>query len=189
MKNLKELAEVLKSAGTVIVPKASIHDKVQAMADDIYKCPVRNSKKRTPEQVYRDCSFVAIEYALAQVIDGQLNPLPFDIRNPESYKFDVIKDGQLYETKRHKIGAKYFTYNKKSLKTYIKHCIELDYLVTAYLDDVGEDYKVSFAMVCDSKTFEYYFQPSKFKGDDYYDHILAQRHGHCVPFGLRNSYY
>lgn len=185
---MKEIAQALKDAGTVSIPKEDLHDEIEVMAKDIFQCPRRNAAGRTYEKVFSDCSFIAIEHALARVIDGERNPEKFNFRNANSYKYDVMKDDKLYEVKRHKVGAKYFTYQGKSIQTFVKHCQDLDYLVTAYMDSTSTHYLIEFAMICDAKTFEFYFQPSNYKGY-YYDHNTATRLGHCIQIHLRKPVY
>lgn len=183
--SIKELAQKLKDAGTVKISRAELEPYVKPMAEEIHADPKRNPTNRSYEQVYSDCSRIAIEFALIKVLGGHRNPKEFNYKDPDSYIWDVEVDGKKFEVKRHKTGAKYFTYGKKTIKTYFKHCLSIDYLVTAYMDTSADNYLIDFAMIANSKTFEVYFQPSNYNTNWYYDHNTARRFDECVPFGLR----
>lgn len=183
---LQDIAQKLKAANTVSIPRQELFDEITSMAKSIYECPRRNAYGRSYEKVFADCSHIAIEYALIKVIGGERNPKEFNVKDKDSYIWDVRNDEQLFEVKRHKNSAKYFTYSGKSISTYIKNCLTLDYLVTGYMDSTDSDYLVDFALVADSKTFEYYFQQSQFNNSYYYDHNTASRLGHCAIINLRN---
>jgi hypothetical protein len=186
--NITELSEKLKQAGVVKVSKADLFDTITAMAKSIHACPRRNATNRSYEVVFNHCSYIAVEYALAKVIDGERNPKEFNVKDKDSYNWDVKASDKFFEVKRHKTGSKWFTYNGKSIKTYLKNCLNLDYLVTGYLDSTSTDYLIDFALVADSKTFEFYFKPSNYNGY-YYDHVTASKLGHCVILNLRNPVY
>lgn len=183
---LQQIAEKLKAAGTVAIARQDLFDEITTMAKSIHECPRRNGAGRSYEQVFADCSHIAIEYALIKVIGGERNPKEFDVKDKDSYIWDVRNDDKLIEVKRHKTNAKYFTYSGKSIGTYIKNCLTLDYLVTGYMDSTDTDYLIDFALIADSKTFEYYFQQSQYNNSYYYDHNTASRLGHCVIIKLRN---
>lgn len=185
--NMQEIAKALKEAGTVKISKAEIEPFIREMADEIYPDPKRNPSGRSYEQVYSDCTRIAIEFAVIKVLKGKRNPKKFNHRDPDSYIWDTEAYGLKFETKRHKTGAKYFTYSKKSINTYFKHCLSIDYLITAYMESSSENYLVEFAMIANSKTFETYFQPSKYNNNWYYDHNNGYRFNQCIPFGLREA--
>lgn len=187
---LQQIADKLKAAGIVKVSRQEVFDDITTMAKAIHVCPKRNFSRRSYEMVFDHCSFIAIEHALAKVIDGARNPKKFNHHDNDSYVWDVKQQEKLFEVKRHKLGAKYFTYSGKSIKTYINNSSKLDYLVTAYMDSTNTDYLVDFALIADSKTFEIYFNRSHYNNNTYfYDHNTASKLGHCVNINLRNSFY
>jgi len=179
-----EIAQKLKDSGTVRIPKEEIEDDIASMAVAIFS---RGADSRTQEEVFRDCKRIAIEFALVKVLGGERNPKEFNFRDKDSYIWDVKVDGKKFEVKRHKTGAKYFTYSGKKIGTYIKNCMDIDYLVTAYMDESDDNYIIDFAMIVDSKKFEFYFQKSQYNSSYYYDHRIATKTGDCVAFGLRDA--
>lgn len=187
---LQQIAEKLKANGTVTIPRQEVFDAITMMAKAIHACPRRNASKRSYQMVFDHCSFIAIEYALAKVIDGERNPKEFNHHDNDSYVWDVKQQEKLFEVKRHKLSAKYFTYSGKNIKTYIANSSKLDYLVTAYMESTNTDYIIDFALIADSKTFEIYFKKSNFNNNTYYyDHNTSSKLGHCVIINLRNSFY
>lgn len=181
---MKEIAEKLQAAGTIRIPKIEINDDITKMAESIFN---RGADSRTQEEVFRDCKRIAIEFALVKVLGGERNPKEFNFKDKDSYIWDVMVDGKKFEVKRHKSGAKYFTYSSKKISTYIKNCMAIDYLVTAYMDESSDNYIIDFAMIADSKKFEFYFQQSKYNNSYYYDHRIASNVGDCIAFGLREA--
>lgn len=166
---IRKIALMLKDAGTVEINKNTIHNDVHLMASSIFEKPFMR-KERSFEQVYEHCAYTAIEYALANVIDGQRNPLKFDKTNPESYKYDVIKDDLKFEVKKHAFNNSYFTYQKSNINTFLKHCQTLDYLVTATMATNVDSYLIDFYMIINAKKFSENFKQSKFNEGWYYDH-------------------
>ena len=166
---MKQIAALLKTAGTVEILKTTIHEEVHTMADSIYNKPFMR-KDRSFEQVYSHCAYTAIEYALADVIGGQRNPLKFDKTNPESYKYDVIKDDLKFEVKKHSFNNSYFTYQKNNINTFLEHCQTLDYLVTATMSTTDNHYLIDFYMIINAKKFSDNFKQSRFNDGWYYDH-------------------
>lgn len=178
---MKEIADKLHQAGTVYIPKESIHDELTVMATSISTVPFM-ARNRSYEQIYKDCSCISIEHALVKVLGGERNPHKFDKTNPESYKYDVIIDNKLFEAKRHLPGNTYFTYQKESMTTFLKHSQELDYLVTAYKTDSDDQYCIDFVMIVLAKRFAQDFKQSQFNSGWYYDH---RNNDNCIQFGIK----
>lgn len=173
----------------VKIYKSDVSDTIKAMADEIFPCPKRNWQKRPYSKVYKHCCSIVGEFALAKVVGdnhyAERNPLPFDKRVADSYRYDVL----------HHIGAKekriefknmrgtWFSMFNSQLNTFRKHAKDLDALVTGYIDEYADHYTVIFSLVIDPKTFEHYWTPSNWQKPTqpthYYSHYNSKRDDHC----------
>lgn len=186
----QEIANKLREAGKVVFTKEELHEDIQKMALSIYKCPRRNSNKRSLNQVYRDCSRVAIEYALVKVLGGERNPHEWNPAVLESYRWDVRVDNKYFEVKRHKVGSYWFSYPENGMKTFRKHAHTLDYAVTAYMEIYKDTYEIEFALIAEAKSFFNFFSPSKYNNQDpYYHHRNAADCNQCTLINLRAATY
>lgn len=187
---LQQVSDLLSSAGKIVIPKEELFDDITKMAKAIYPCPRRNARQRTYKQVFNDCSRIAIEYALAKVLDGERNPNEWNPAVLESYRWDVRVGDVYFEVKRHKIGSHWFSYPEDGIRTFRKHAHTLDYIVTAYMEIYEDEYVVEFALIANAKTFFKNFKPSQYPNQDpYYNHKVALRYGECDIINIRECTY
>jgi hypothetical protein len=187
---MDEIAQKLKAKNVVFFSKEEMHDVINEMAMKIYSCARRNSRGRSFKQVYSDCSRIVIEYALAKVLGGERNPLEWDYKVLESYRWDVRVEDVVFEVKRHKVGTNWFSYPEEGMKTFRKHASTIDYFVSAYMISHKDTYEIRFALVANAKTFFNYFKPSRYHNQDsYYDHKTAQRANQCIDIGMLPATY
>ena len=190
MMSIQEIAKKLKEQNTVIFTREEMHAIIHEMASKIFPCPIRNASGRSFKQVYADCSKIVIEYALAKVLGGERNPLEWNHKVLESYRWDVRVDDIVFEVKRHKVGTYWFSYPENGMNTFRKHAATLDYFVSAYMYTYKDTYKIKFALVACAKTFFNYFKSSKYPDQDsYYDHKNSTRAGQCIDVGMLPATY
>lgn len=197
MTYLEALTNLLKDHPQIYIPKSILEEDVKPMADSIYPCSKRNKQGRSYDEVYLDCSSIAIEFALEHVLQSigesaQMNPLSFDKSNKASYMYDVEHTTKqkkyLIECKR--MGGEWFSKEDSEIATFVKHHKELDTLVTAYLDDIGDNILVTFSIVCNAKTFLKYWNTSQYrKNSSYYNHRSAQKDKQCGIIKLMPAKY
>ena len=187
---LQQVSDLLSSAGKIVIPKEELFDDITKMAKVICPCPRRNARQRTYKQVFNDCSRIAIEYALAKIINGERNPNEWDKFNPESFRWDVRFEDTYFEVKRHALGTYWFSYAEESLNTFKKYAHTLDYMVSGYMETHDSAYVVEFALVANAKTFFKFFRPSQFANQwPYYDHKTAMRNNQCDIINMRECTY
>lgn len=185
MTNMIDFANKLKTAGNVIVSKEELHGTIHPMAVSIHACPRRNASRRSFKQVYTDCSRIAIEYALAKTLNGERNPMVWDFKVLESYRWDVRVGNVFFEVKRHKLGTNWFSYPEEGMKTFKKHASTLDYFISAYMFTREDSYEIRFALIANAKTFFKFYIQSKYPNQDsYYHHKNALIVNQCIDIGL-----
>lgn len=116
MKNLNKIKPLLARTITFHpygLPE-SLLERVTEMSHNIAD---RNTSSRSYEQIYKDTlQGVIREYAVAQFLDGYLNPKQFDISDRDSYGWDVgaIIHGETYrfEVKPTPDTGKYFSFSE-----------------------------------------------------------------------------
>jgi len=188
--NMNEIADKLRAAKRVVIPREELHETISLMASSICECPRRNAQGRSYKRVYTDCSRIAIEYALAKVLGGERNPNEWNPAVLESYRWDVRAGDVYFEVKRHKIGSHWFSYPEDGMRTFRKHAHTLDYIVTAYMEIYENEYVVEFALIANAKTFFKNFKPSQYSNQDpYFNHKVALKYGECDIIKLRQSTY
>jgi len=187
---MKEISDKLRNVGNIVINKEEVHDTINEMALAIYPCPRRNARGRTLKQVYTDCSRIVIEYALAKTLGGERNPLEWDFKVLESYRWDVRVGDMYFEVKRHKVGSHWFSYPEDGMKTFRKHAHTLDYIVTAYMEIYQDRYEIEFALIANAKTFFNNFKSSQYPNQDpYFNHKVALKNGQCDIINLRTATY
>jgi len=187
---IDEIAQKLKANNVVFFSKDEMHEVIHEMATEIYPCPKRNARGRKFAQVYVDCSRIVIEYALAKVLGGERNPLKWDYKVLESYRYDVRVGELVFEVKRHKVGTNWFSYPEDGMKTFRKHANTIDYFVSAYMITHKDSYEIRFALIANAKTFFNYYKPSRYYNQDsYYDHKIAKNANQCIDIGMLPATY
>lgn len=187
---LQQVSTILSNTNTIVVEKDEIFDDITQMTGAIYPCPRRNARRRSYDQVFNDCSRIAIEYALAKILGGERNPNEWDMYNPETFRWDVRVDDTYFEVKRHALGTKWFSYPDDGMKTFRKYASTLDYFVSGYMETYGDAYIVDFALVANAKTFFNYFMQSKFPRQlPYFNHDIAKKYGQCDIINMRECTY
>lgn len=192
MSYISELARVLRDNEYIKVSKQAVDAYVKPMADDIYSCPIRNRQGRSYEEVYRNCSRIAGEFALESVLlsVGELserNPNLWNHRNEESFMYDVVhyRHPDVYKLEFKRMIGKWFSMKQTQVGTFRKHASKLNALVTGYVDEFPDHYGINFSLVINPKTFDNYWTPSLYRNDkkatnNYYDHFTASKRGDCV---------
>lgn len=181
MKTLQDYADIILGAEPVVVKRTTeLNKKFNDIANDIYRCPVRNASRRSFKTVHESVEKMVIEHALAQFPDLEMNPLEFDHTNRESYAYDVIdnSNNKTFECKRW--ADKWFSFDEKNVLTMHKNIDIIDYLVCARVFRTSASYTVAFHLIADAKTFEKYVRPSQYTMKLYYDHVNAMRNGAAV---------
>lgn len=190
MSYIQDLSNILNSVGSVKIYKKDVDHIIKEMADEIHACPKRNWQNRSYDKVYRDCSNIVGEFAIAQVVVGdnqyaERNPLEFNSRVADSYKYDVLHHIGDVEKRIEfkKMCGTWFSMFNGTLKTFMKHSKDLDALVTGYVDEYPDHYTVIFSLVINPKTFQNYWTPSNYynakQPTHYYSHYNSKRDGEC----------
>jgi len=181
MKTLREYGELILGAEPVVVRRTpELNKKFTDIANEIYRCPVRNKNRRSYKNVLESVEKMVIEHALAQFPGLQMNQLPFDHTIRESYAYDVVdsESCQTFECKRW--ADKWFSFDANHVATMQKNIDIVDYLVCARVFKTSASYTVAFHLIADAKKFEKYVRPSQYTMKLYYDHVNAMRNGDAV---------
>ncbi len=184
-----------KLSETMIIPnddilKTFFKEKVDEIVHN------QQTHGRSMGQLYNNVKGHVLEFAWAQLIDGEINTQEFDYTNPETYMYDVSKNGKLYEIKNTLPDSTWFNfnvrgechshkslYNSVDLKTFFNHNHKLDALITGSYEESDTEFAVKFKMIIDAKTFQNYTQESQGinRGTThYYHHRRAVADGNCV---------
>lgn len=133
---------------------------------------------------------VVTEFAVADAIGGSINQLSHDVKDWNSYAYDVIgSNGEKIEVKRLPIsyGEKYFRFNLKNfaenppkatyLDTFVKNSSKLDFLV---LVEIRGDLIIPRYCI-DAKTFTRYMGKADYDyvPTHWYNLPKATREGNC----------
>jgi len=177
MKDLAYYAGIILAAEPVKVKRTEeLNKKFNDIANEIYRCPIRNSSKRNFKTVHESVEKMVVEHALAQLTGIPLNPLEFDKTNRHSYAYDLIDENNCtFECKRW--AEKWFSFNYKDINTFMKNVDIVDYFVSGKVFRTTSFYTVAFHLVADAKTFEKYVRPSNYTNKSYYDHHNAVKTG------------
>ena len=181
MKTLHDFAEIILGSEPVVVKRTpELNKKFNDIANEIYRCPVRNSSKRSFKNVHESVEKMVIEHALAQFDGFELNDLPFDHTNRHSYAYDNLYTpcNSTFECKRW--ADKWFSFHESHIATMRKNIDVVDYLVSGRVFRTSASYTVAFHLVADAKKFEKYVRPSKYTMKLYYDHVNAMKNGDAV---------
>lgn len=198
MSYVQDLGETLNKVGSVKIYKKDVDHIIKAMADEIHPCKRRNASNRPYDVVYKNCSNIVGEFAIAQAIKSETewaerNPLEFDSRKEDSYKYDVLHHiGDIEKRIEFKrmCGTWFSMFNQK-LSTFLKHRKSLDGLVTGYVDEYPDHYTVIFSLVINPKSFENYWTPSNYfkptQPTHYYSHYNSKRDGECYIISVSTT--
>lgn len=158
------------------------HDEIEfinEMATEIYNCPVR-SRGRSKDQVQNAVKAgVILEFALER--QGAIkNPTQFDVKNRDSYVWDVIWNSLKTEVKRKRFlsndNTKYYSWNKPEyVKTFLKNTDIVEQLIVGdYVELSDNKYKVEWMLVTRiGNNFKSYLKKSLYNsGQMYYNHNM-----------------
>lgn len=149
------------------------------MATDMFNCQIRR-RNRTYEQVYASTKAGKIlEFALVRQ-GAQHNPLEFDVKNRESYAYDVVWNSLRTEVKRKRFlsndTTKYYSWNKPEyVKTFLKNTDIVEQLIVGdYIELSDNLYKVEWMLVTRiGNNFKSYLKKSLYNsGQMYYNHNM-----------------
>lgn len=198
MSYILDLKNTLDKTSIIKIYKTDVDHIIKDMADEIYPCPKRNWQKRSYEKVYRDCSNIVGEFALAKALTtddeyAERNPLEFNSRVEDSYKYDVLHHIANVQKRIEfkKMCGTWFSMFDGQLKTFRKHAKSLDALVTGYVDEYPDHYTVMFSLVVNPTTFEHYWTPSNYykrnQPTHYYSHFNSSRDGQCAIINVSTT--
>jgi len=152
---------------------------IETMASEIYNCPVR-SRGRSYEQVYAATKAgVILEFALERQ-GAEKNPLEFDVKNRESYAYDVKWNNLRTEVKRKRFlsndKTKYFSWNRPEyVKTFLRNTDIVEQLIVGDYEEVSNNkYSVSWMLMTSvTENFKNYVKKSMYnQGQLYYNHTM-----------------
>lgn len=183
-----EIADKLKSAGTIIIPLNEVMPRITDMVQSIYNNP-KTRNGRDHKHIYECVKFVVIEHALVKVLGGELNPKKFDHTDISSYVIDVLIDEILFELKNHGFYDHWWGYLNQPSKKLIARKNHIDYVVTAYtkFNYVDQQAEITFALLIQAASLDLYLKPSAQKKDEhYYNHRKASPTGACIELFLKD---
>ena len=150
---------------------------IETMATEMFECPVRR-RNRSYEQVYASTKAgVILEFALVR--QGAIkNPLAFDVKNRESYAYDVVWNGLKTEVKRKRFlsndTTKYYSWNKPEyVRTFLNNTDIVEQLIVGDYKKIDDNqYHVEWMlMTLVENNFKQYIKKSVYnQGQMYYNH-------------------
>jgi hypothetical protein len=148
------------------------------VATNMFECPARN-RGRDWDQIRQGLECMAIEVALSQRLGVPFSPRDdIDPSDAESFYYDVLFEGDKLETKVHK--EKWFTYPKLALATFKKHAEKVDFLVTANLLVLPDEWRVGFRLVAQAYSFHMFLRDGNWRSErQWYNHVVAADYGVC----------
>ena len=91
MSSLKHYANLVMLKEPVIINRTpELTKRFSQIANEIYRCPVRNSTKRSFNNVTEAVEKMVIEYALCKAAGISMNPHEFDHKDRNSYAYDAF---------------------------------------------------------------------------------------------------
>lgn len=183
-----DIADKLKSAGTIIIPLDEVMPRITGMVQAIYNNP-KTRDGRDMQHIYECVKFVVIEHALVKALGGQLNPKKFDHTDISSYVIDVEVDGIKFELKVHGFNDHWWGYLNKPSEKLIARKNHIDLVATAYtkFNYEHQHVEITFALLIQAATIDLYLKPSKQnKNEHYYNHRLASPTGACIELFLKD---
>lgn len=181
MKTLQDYASAILVDEPVRVKRtAELNKKFTTMANEIYRCPVRNRNKREFTNVMHSVEKTVVEHALAQLTGMHLNGAEFDYKNRHSYAWDVVdpEESTKFECKRW--ADRWLSFYPENIATFSKNTDIIDYLVSGKVFKTSDYFTVAFHLVANAKNFEKYVRPSQYDNKCYYDHNRAAANGDAV---------
>jgi len=181
MKTLQDYASTILVDEPVRVKRSpELNAKFTKMANEIYRCPVRNRNKRDYTNVMHSVEKAVVEHALAQLTGMQLNPAEFNYKDRSTYAWDVVdsEESKTFECKRW--ADRWLSFHPENLATFTKNTDIVDYLVSGKVFKTSEYFTVAFHLVANAKNFEKYVRPSQYDNKCYYDHNRAAVNGDAM---------
>jgi hypothetical protein len=181
MKTIQDYASLILIDEPVRVKRSTeLNDKFTTMANEIYRCPVRNKNKRDYTNVMHSVEKVVVEHALAHLTGMTLNPAEFNYKDRNSYAWDVVDEdtSATFECKRW--SESWLSFHPENFSTFFKNTDIVDYLVSGKVFKTSEYFTVAFHLIADADSFEKYVRPSQYDNKCYYDHNRAARNGDAV---------
>jgi hypothetical protein len=162
------------------VVDVSLIEKRDIMAAEMFLCPKRRNGQSLEQKIYQSQAGVFLEHAL-YLQGATLNEKEFDVRDRDSYCWDVMWDGFYTEVKRCKITEtrSWFSFPEKQVKTMLNNTDSLELLIVGDYEwngTVNSECHVKWILLAPIKTFKSKISRSKFnKNVLYYNHKLEPR--------------
>ena len=149
----------------------ALSDRVDKMSAEMYLCPRRN-QGRTFDEVRDATMAIVLEHAL--VLQGfKRNPKQFDKTDPDSYAWDVTREGLTFEVKRCRIdkSRKWFSFYETQVKTFRKYRHLVNGVIVGDYKIVGDMVYVTWMLAAPAKNFfDHVYNSKHNEGEMYYNH-------------------
>ncbi|MGW8180730.1 MAG: hypothetical protein ACWGQW_18510, partial [bacterium] len=185
---MKELDSLIFKPEGYVVPKTDkiIHYMAE-MANEIYLCPIRNRRKETREQKWRNVEKTALEWGLVLGWPDRFmkNPRGFDNTDFWSYGFDIVdlREVKVIECK-HQLWGDRFTLIQDHGSTMLKNLDKIDVIITGHVNRYSDHWRVWYRSVIRAEVFNdyFFFERALDNGQNIFRfyHPKAIEHHNCV---------
>lgn len=189
-RHLDRLADLLFTRPSRIPKTPELESWIDAVTESIYSNPMRNRNGRSRPAVRKSVESMTVELALSESLGAHFEfKTDIDVTDRSTYDHDVVEPdtGLKFECKRHK--TRFLTFPVDTVETFLKHCRDVDFLVSGSVIRYPDEYRVAFRLVAWGPSAEELAVVSQYdvaRGEPkfcYYNHV----HGAAPKFCRYNE--
>lgn len=170
--NMK-MSEVRRPRDIQFTITPELIEKRDTMAAQMYLCPKRRNGNSLDQKIYQAQAGIFLEHAL-EIQGAEANEKEFDVKDRDSYFWDVKWDGLYTEVKRCKMheDRSWFTFYEIQVKTMLNNIDRLDLLIVGDYEIIEKNTcSVKWMLMTPVKTFKRNVKRSMYnEGQMYYNH-------------------